>query len=114
MADLVFNRTVTLSRSTPAYDSVKGARQIATNYATSIPATIQPKRDRNVSPQNLPGAVPTESADSMTTWKIFVRSLPQHALKGDMATDDAGVRYIVEVMYPNPYGVYIEARIALP
>lgn len=114
MVDLVFNRTVTLSRSTPAYDPVKGARQVAVSYAINIPATIQPKRDRNVSPQNLPVAVPTESADSMTTWKIFVRSLPQAALKGDMATSDLGVRYIVEVMYPNPYGIYIEARIALP
>lgn len=113
MSDLVYNRTVSLSRASHANDATNGSRMAEVPYATSVPATIQPKRDRNVTPQNYPGAVSTESADSMTTWKILLNA-PLSVLKGDIATDDLGVKYVVEISYPNPFGVYLEARITTP
>ena len=68
---------------------------VETAYASGIKATIQPKRDRNLSPQNYPGAVSTTSADSMTTWKVILVGFHTPVEKGDIITDDLGTKYVV-------------------
>ena len=114
MADLVFNRVISLSRASHVTNATTGSSVTESVYATRLPATIQPKRDRNLTPMNYPTSVSTESADSMGTWKIILfRKFPP-TLKNDILTDDRGIKYIVETVYPTPMGLYLEARITQP
>jgi hypothetical protein len=87
---------------------------VESQYATGLSASIQPKRDRNITPQNLPTAVSTTSADSMTTWKIILPRYTGTILHGDVATDERGIKYKIELVDPNAFGNYLEARVMLP
>jgi hypothetical protein len=114
MVDLVFNRVVNLSRATISTDPLQGSRMVEVEYSNGVAATIQPKRDRNISGQNFPTAVSSESVDAMTTWKIILKSFVSSVRKGDIVTDDDGVKYAVEIAYRNPFGFYLEGRIMTP
>ena len=114
MGNIVFGRTIALSRASHISDATSGSAMVESVYATKLKATIQPKRDRNLTPMNYPGSVSTESADSMTTWKIILFRMKPAVKKNDIITDDAGVKYIVEVVYPTAMGLYMEGRITQP
>ncbi len=84
-----------------------------TTVMQDLPASIQPKRDRNIAPVGMPDVVRTLSMDAMTTWTMLCVP-PLTILKNDLITDDLGVNYIVESSYPTPMGTACAMRIATP
>lgn len=109
----IYPRTVTVTRVTYGTDTGGGTQAKETTIMTSVPASIQLKRDKGSNVPSFPAPSNTDAA--VPTWKIIIPSVALGVIKkADKITDDQGVTYEVDAPYWNSLGFQGECRLYKP
>jgi len=109
MPNLIYKRTVTVSRSAKVSDPANGARMVSQPIATNLLADIQINASRTIAGSNAPQGVNLVSPDTMPTWTLFCKQKVR-IIKNDAVVDDLLRSFVVLAVYETPFGIQADMR----